>query len=34
MLRLRNAYLGVASVAMWPDVLKEMCAARDINVLE
>ena len=34
MLLLRKAHLGEVSVTVWPQVLKEMCAARDIHVLE
>ncbi len=34
MLLLRKAHLGEVSVTVWPKVLKEMCAARDIHVLE
>ncbi len=34
MLLLRKAHLGEVSVTVWPQVLKEMCAARDIRVLE
>jgi len=34
MLLLRKAHLGEVSVTVWPDVLKEMCAAREIHVLE
>jgi aspartate--ammonia ligase len=34
MLLLRKAHLGEVSVSVWPPVLKEMCAARDIVVLE
>jgi aspartate--ammonia ligase len=34
MLLLRKAHLGEVSVTVWPEVLKEMCAARNINVLE
>ena len=31
---LRKAHLGEVSVTVWPEVLKEMCAARNIDVLE
>jgi len=31
---LRTAHLGEVSVSVWPKVLKEMCAARNIHVLE
>jgi aspartate--ammonia ligase len=31
---LRNAHLGEVSVTVWPKVLKEMCAKRNIHVLE
>jgi len=34
MLLLRKAHLGEVSVAVWPSVLKEMCDARGIHVLE
>ena len=34
MLLLRKAHLGEVSVTVWPDVLKEMCDARNIHVLE
>ena len=34
MLLLRKAHLGEVSVTVWPQVLKSMCAARDIPVLE
>ena len=34
MLLLRKAHLGEVSVSVWPRVLKEMCAARNIVVLE
>ena len=34
MLLLRKAHLGEVSVSVWPDVLKRMCADRNINVLE
>jgi aspartate--ammonia ligase len=34
MLLLRKAHLGEVSVTVWPDVLREMCAARNIHVLE
>ena len=34
MLLLRKAHLGEVSVTVWPDVLKKMCAARNIDVLE
>jgi aspartate--ammonia ligase len=34
MLLLRKAHLGEVSVTVWPQVLKNMCAARDIHVLE
>jgi aspartate--ammonia ligase len=33
MLLLRKAHLGEVSVTVWPDVLKEMCASRNIHVL-
>jgi aspartate--ammonia ligase len=31
---LRTAHLGEVSVTVWPDILKEMCAKRNIRVLE
>jgi len=31
---LRKAHLGECSVSVWPKVLKEMCAKRNIHVLE
>jgi aspartate--ammonia ligase len=31
---LRKAHLGEVSVTVWPDILKKMCADRDIHVLE
>ena len=34
MLLLRKAHLGEVSVTVWPQVLKDMCAARNIRVLE
>jgi aspartate--ammonia ligase len=34
MLLLKKAHLGEVSVTVWPEVLKEMCRARNINVLE
>lgn len=34
MLLLRKAHLGEVSVSVWPKVLKEMCAKRNIVVLE
>jgi aspartate--ammonia ligase len=34
MLLLRKAHLGEVSVTVWPKVLKEMCARRNIRVLE
>ena len=34
MLLLRKAHLGEVSVTVWPEVLKEMCAERNIHVLE
>lgn len=33
MLLLRKAHLGEVSVTVWPDKLKEICAARNIHVL-
>jgi len=34
MLLLRKAHLGEVSVTVWPKVLKEMCAKKNISVLE
>ena len=34
MLLLRTAHLGEVSVSVWPDRLKEICASRNIHVLE
>jgi len=34
MLLLKKAHLGEVSVAVWPKVLKDMCAKRNIHVLE
>jgi aspartate--ammonia ligase len=34
MLLLRKAHLGEVSVTVWPKVLKEMCARRNIRVIE
>jgi aspartate--ammonia ligase len=34
MLLLRKAHLGEVSVSVWPQVLKDMCARRGIDVLE
>jgi aspartate--ammonia ligase len=34
MLILKKAHLGEVSVTVWPDVLKKMCAEKNINVLE
>ena len=34
MLLLKKAHLGEVSVTVWPKVLKDMCAKRDIHVLE
>ncbi len=34
MLLLRKAHLGEVSVTVWPRILKEMCARKDIHVLE
>ena len=31
---LKKAHLGEVSVTVWPKILKDMCAARDIHVLE
>jgi aspartate--ammonia ligase len=34
MLLLKKAHLGEVSVTVWPKVLKEMCATRNIHVLD
>ena len=34
MLLLRKAHLGEVSVTVWPKILKEMCAKKNIFVLE
>jgi len=34
MLLLRKAHLGEVSVTVWPEILKEMCARKNIRVLE
>jgi aspartate--ammonia ligase len=34
MLLLRKAHLGEVSVTMWPDQLKQICAKKNIHVLE
>ena len=34
MLLLKKAHLGEVSVSVWPEVLKDMCAKRNIHVLE
>jgi aspartate--ammonia ligase len=34
MLLLRKAHLGEVSVTVWPRILKEICAKRNIHVLE
>jgi aspartate--ammonia ligase len=34
MLLLRKAHLGEISVTVWPKILKEMCAKKNIHVLE
>jgi len=34
MLLLRKAHLGEVSVTVWPSILKEMCASKNIHVLE
>jgi aspartate--ammonia ligase len=34
MLLLRKAHLGEGSVAVWPRILKGMCARRNIHVIE
>jgi aspartate--ammonia ligase len=34
MLLLRKAHLGEVSVTVWPKVLKDMCAKRNIRIIE
>jgi aspartate--ammonia ligase len=34
MLLLRKAHLGEVSVSVWPQILKDMCARRNISILE
>ena len=34
MLLLRKAHLGEVTVSVWPTVLKDMCRAKNIHVLE
>ena len=34
MLLLRKAHLGEVSVTVWPKILKQMCAKKNIVVLE
>jgi aspartate--ammonia ligase len=34
MLLLKKAHLGEVSVTVWPRILKEMCARKNIHVLE
>jgi aspartate--ammonia ligase len=34
MLLLRKAHLGEVTVSVWPKILKEMCARKNIHVLE
>ena len=34
MLLLRKAHLGEVSATVWPKILKEMCAKKNIHVLE
>jgi aspartate--ammonia ligase len=34
MLLLKKAHLGEVSVTVWPKILKEICAKKDIHVLE
>jgi aspartate--ammonia ligase len=34
MLLLRKAHLGEVSVTVWPKILKDMCARKNIHVLE
>jgi aspartate--ammonia ligase len=31
---LKKAHLGEVSVTVWPQILKDLCAERDIHVLE
>jgi aspartate--ammonia ligase len=31
---LRKAHLGEVSVTVWPEILKDICAQKSINVLE
>jgi aspartate--ammonia ligase len=31
---LRKAHLGEVSVTVWPKILKEMCAKKNIHVIE
>jgi aspartate--ammonia ligase len=31
---LKTAHLGEVSVTVWPKILKEMCRAKNIHVLE
>jgi aspartate--ammonia ligase len=33
MLLLKKAHLGEVSVTVWPKILREMCAKKNINVL-
>ena len=33
MLLLRKAHLGEVTVSVWPEILKEICAKKNINVL-
>jgi aspartate--ammonia ligase len=34
MLLLKKAHLGEVSVTAWPKILKDMCAKKNIHVLE
>jgi aspartate--ammonia ligase len=34
MLLLRKAHLGEVGVSVWPQIFKEVCARRNIDVLE
>ena len=34
MMLLKKAHLGEVSVTVWPKILKDMCAERNIHVLE
>jgi aspartate--ammonia ligase len=34
MLLLKKAHLGEVTVSVWPQILKDMCHARNIDVIE